>query len=77
MPSASVEPRALVVPTNEPIRLMDVTDHHCRWIAGDVNGPDTLFCAAPKEPTETYCSFHSAKAYNSGARPHVATRPNW
>jgi len=52
----------------DPVRLMDLRHHHCRWpVAGE--GADMLFCGATRLEPHAWCGKHCGLAY---ARP--ATR---
>jgi len=51
---------------SRPVRLLDLAYGHCRWPVGDVRGPGTLFCGAPKDGEHAYCRQHRAIAYGRG-----------
>lgn len=44
--------------TARPVRLMALEPHHCRWILGNVAGPETLFCGATTIDGSSYCPTH-------------------
>ncbi len=45
------------VPTCEPVTLLASRPWHCTWIAGEVNGPATFYCGAPRE-RGSWCGYH-------------------
>ncbi len=42
----------------KPIPLIDLTPRQCRWPHGPTNGPQTMFCGAPKAADSSYCKHH-------------------
>lgn len=37
---------------------------HCRWIAGEPKGIDTIYCGAMKAGSDSYCAFHCRRVFN-------------
>lgn len=57
-------PVEVAMPTNPPIRLADAPMHGiCKHIAGEPNGPDTLFCGAESLPGQSWCAYHRLLLY--------------
>jgi GcrA cell cycle regulator len=64
------EPQAFA----NPLKLMDLRDHHCRW-PGAGRGIDMLYCAAPVANGHSYCPAHCRIAYAPNIpRPPKAPR---
>lgn len=59
-----------------PVTLLARQPHQCCWPLGEVKGPDTMFCGAPKDGDHSYCGFHVAIAAGKGGwdRPDTAFR---
>lgn len=59
-----------------PVTLLARQPHQCCWPLGETNGPDTIFCGAPKAGEHSYCGFHNAVARGAGGweRPDVSLR---
>lgn len=46
-------------PDCTPVTLLNLEHGHCRFPIGEVCGPDTLFCGAPKGDGDVaYCPYH-------------------
>lgn len=45
------------------VRLLDLTEYHCRWPLGDPRAPDFMFCGAPPRNGLPYCMRHCQLAY--------------
>lgn len=55
-------------PTSETqVSLMDAKPSQCRFIIGESNGPETVFCGAPGRP---WCPFHRRLAYQPITKTH-------
>lgn len=46
----------------QPVPLMKLADHHCRWPIGDVGTSDFGFCGRSKLAGLSYCADHSRRA---------------
>lgn len=54
------------------VAIVDLEEHHCRWIIGDPREADSGYCGAEKIPGQSYCAHHLLRAVES---PHeVAAR---
>jgi GcrA cell cycle regulator len=49
------------------IRIGDIGEHACRWIAGDPRSGGTC-CGHPAVGTLSYCGHHARRAYRTEAR---------
>lgn len=59
---------------DNPVTLMELQDHHCRWPLGDPGKSDFRFCGGERQDGEPYCTRHCRIAY----RPlEVRERPVW
>lgn len=68
-PRPRPKPEAPVsAPTCDPVRLADHRIGQCAFVVGAVRGPDTLYCGAPSEITESWCRYHQQVGYNPEAR---------
>lgn len=54
--SADVWPGA--IDASEPVALLDLEPHHCRWPV-DGEGKHTRFCGAVKTDNSSYCKHHA------------------
>lgn len=70
LPSEPVQFAEDVVPLVR--NLLDLEDHHCRWIPGEV--PDG-FCGRNKVGGLVYCEFHAKRAYMPPKSPDRARTP--
>lgn len=65
-------PGPVTAPTCEPVALLDLEAHHCRWIEGATAGAATLFCGATKDGWPdggtSYCAYHRAIASDRTSR---------
>lgn len=62
----------------DPVPLKDLRERHCRWVVGEIDGPETLFCGAEKAQG-AFCAAHGRLAYQppskaSGDRPERRER---
>lgn len=56
---ASPEPPPVDLPLSEPVTLLALTSHTCRWpVSGE--GEPFMFCAAQSLEGRSYCGFHHA-----------------
>lgn len=44
------------------LKILDLGLRDCRWIEGEVRGPDTIYCGLPAA-RGSYCAHHAAIAY--------------
>ena len=51
-------------PVANPVTLMELQWHHCRWPIGDPQSPDFMFCGANKLDGHPYCGRHCGAAYS-------------
>lgn len=55
-------------PQSEPVTIMELRGHHCRWPVGEPGTPEFRYCGAPRadmdQPRRPYCAEHEAIAYN-------------
>jgi GcrA cell cycle regulator len=47
-----------------PLPLIELEEHHCRWPLGDPREPDFGFCARARIAGMPYCPGHCAIAFN-------------
>lgn len=67
-PSPPVIPPEVAEPTPESaVTLAAVHGPACRWIIGEPNGFDTLFCGAEPVSERSWCPFHLRKVAREGA----------
>lgn len=64
VPVEPAKPQPIHPPTNIPVPLMMLENHHCRYIVS--NGGQSLYCGAPKE-MGSFCAYHGEKCYNMEA----------
>jgi hypothetical protein len=43
--------------------ILDLKENHCRFILGEVNSDQTMYCCEPKEKG-SYCKFHAEMCYH-------------
>lgn len=55
--------KVAVVRPPGPVDLLRLAADDCRWIMGEVAGPATLFCGAPKAAGSSYCGEHARRAF--------------
>jgi len=53
----------LIPPTNDPIYIVDLKIDSCRYIIGDVDDADTLYCGA-KVHRASMCPYHYSLCYH-------------
>lgn len=72
-PKMSTPPVLLVEsplpPSCQPVTMMELRNHHCRWPIGQPAGPATLFCGDRRD-VGSYCRFHATLSV-------TAPRPSW
>jgi GcrA cell cycle regulator len=59
--AAAVAPAPLAC---EPVKLVDLQSHHCRFPIGDPHDADFAFCGATAIEGLPYCESHCRLAYN-------------
>ena len=47
------------------VPFMDLEPDQCRYIPGDVTGADTVYCGAPVEGGQSYCSPHCRACFQA------------
>ena len=52
-------------PPENPTRLEDLTDNHCRWPLGEKLQPASLFCGRKSIEKFPYCQLHLLYGYQS------------
>jgi GcrA cell cycle regulator len=60
MPAAISAARPPVV-EGQPVLLIDLQSHHCRWPIGEP--PEMLFCGQVNNGSSSYCEAHAKRAY--------------
>jgi GcrA cell cycle regulator len=45
------------------ISFMELNSSHCRYIIGDVNGAETVYCGCQVDLASSYCPHHVGKCY--------------
>ena len=50
------------------VLFMELQPDQCRYIPGDVNGADTVYCGAPIEVGQPYCSPHCRVCFQPSTR---------
>lgn len=61
VPTAPVPPKQIICDDARDIPLLELREHHCRWITTD-DSP-WLFCGRRKVANSSYCGPHSAAAF--------------
>lgn len=56
------ELRDIEIPESKRVTLEHVNFGQCRWVIGDTDGPETVFCGAPVE-RRSFCAGHTALAF--------------
>lgn len=76
--SKPIDPTPHVEDANDapinPVTLVELEDHHCRWPYGDPKEPGFHFCGANRVTLDVkgkprllpYCARHARKAYDGG-----------
>lgn len=59
---------AYALPPPEPssasnVKLVELSEHHCRWPIGDPRDPGFAFCGAHHTLGSSYCEYHKQKAW--------------
>jgi GcrA cell cycle regulator len=65
-----VVPSPVPPPVCDPVRLVDIRAHQCRWPLGDPKEEAFRFCGAPAE--RSFCPHHHALAYRPVERKREA-----
>ena len=52
-------------PPENPTKLEDLTDHHCKWPLGERLQPASFFCGRKPMEKFTYCQLHLLYGYQS------------
>ena len=74
--------RSAPLPVREPedissgVTLLELKEHSCRWPLGGHLEKATLFCGAPKVPGKSYCSCHSARAFQRSLAKSMNIHPS-
>ena len=66
-------------PSSEPKRLLDLTNHCCRWPIAGPGAGEILFCGAPEADLSggmPYCAYHARRAYVIPPQRAAAAKPN-
>ena len=50
-------------PPEQPTKLIDLTDEHCRWPLGEKMQPASLFCGRKSLEKFSYCKLHVLYAF--------------
>lgn len=70
--------RIAATPPSERLRLLDLTNEHCRFPIGDPQDEGFFFCGAKPKEGRVYCEFHTRLAFtgapNPAARPFIQSR---
>ncbi|MGN6767018.1 MAG: GcrA family cell cycle regulator [Rhizobiaceae bacterium] len=53
----------VVVPISRRLRLIELTEHTCKWPNGDPLAEDFSFCGNDSLETGPYCTYHSRIAF--------------
>ena len=67
-------------PLGQQISFNDLADGHCRFVIGNSNGLETMFCGAPRQPQispkqrSSYCEFHHQLTHGNDAAPRPQHR---
>jgi len=51
------------VPLDRRLRLVQLTEHTCKWPIGDPLSPDFYFCGGESLEGKPYCEFHTKRSY--------------
>jgi GcrA cell cycle regulator len=67
-------PDPMVDEHGEPITMVNVTDHHCRYVHGDVGTSSFRFCGHRKDKKAAFCEYHAGRCYDAAhpARSNIA-----
>ena len=52
-------------PPENPTKLEDLTDHHCRWPLGEKLQPASFFCGRKPMEKFSYCQIHMLYGYQN------------
>jgi GcrA cell cycle regulator len=58
-----VRPENVVVPISRRLRLIQLTEHTCKWPNGDPLAEDFSFCGNDSPDAGPYCTYHSRIAF--------------
>lgn len=64
--------KPIPAPDCKPVTLIDIGNRQCRYVVGDVCGPETLMCGAP-EQRNSLCAFHVRLCWHP--RPNRPSNP--
>jgi GcrA cell cycle regulator len=53
----------VVVPISRRLKLIELTEHTCKWPNGDPLAEDFSFCGNDSLETGPYCTYHSRIAF--------------
>lgn len=54
----------LVIPSEERVSLLQLSEKTCKWPIGDPMNPDFHFCGREADENKPYCEFHARRAYH-------------
>ena len=54
----------LVIPVEERISLLQLSEKTCKWPIGDPMNAEFHFCGRPSDEGKPYCDFHARRAYH-------------
>lgn len=61
-PAKAPRPEPPKPPDCDPVTLMASKDHQCKFVIGDAQGPETLYCG-DTAPAGPYCPYHENIAW--------------
>lgn len=53
----------VVVPISKKLKLVELSEHTCKWPVGDPLMDDFHFCGNDSDESDPYCTYHSKLAY--------------
>jgi len=57
----------VVIPISRKLKLIELTEHTCKWPNGDPLSEDFSFCGNDAVESGPYCTYHSRLAYQPAA----------
>ncbi len=61
---ARQEAKEVIIPPDERVNLLELTEDKCKWPIGDPLHSDFHFCGRKSLDDKPYCEFHSKRAYH-------------